>query len=279
MSLAPNSTLGCSCFLNTAHQSEFNVNEPQLPPLSIRHFLYLTLGIAIAIWFNLRGLRVQPATVAAGVALASRAVSAFEQGGTIAAFLWLTARWLTRRPVKLQDPGATYVFVLSLNQFLALVGGIIVFLIVILENRNNRWSQWLLLPTVIAGAVLVAVTPIYGAIRAREWSWRIIFVCVFLLSAISIFQIGYLVLRAPNSWSLIDVAFALRCVRILVQTMTIVAVIVSLFIDWRRKTQRHWLHYFGIGLLALSSIQFLLQLSPQIAKLTIFRSWKSNASP
>lgn len=247
------------------------MSDFQSPPLSIRHFLYLTLGIAIALWFNLSGLRVQPTTVVAGVSLASRAVGSLVQGGTIAAFLWLTARWLGRRPVKLQDPGATYVFVLSLNHFLVLVGS--VFASLLFVYLRGPGSGEILLPLMSAGAFLIALTYVYGAIQAREWAWRTIFVCAFLMSATSIFQITYLFWSGPNSWLLTHFAFTLLCSRALLQTAIVVAVIVSLWIDWRRKTNRHWLHYFGIGLLALSSIQTSLPMSIRIAKTPIIFPW------
>lgn len=131
--------------------------------------------------------------------------------------------------------------------------------------------QPMLIPSMIAGASLIALTYIYGAIRAREWSWKIIFICVFLMSAIWILQIAFFFFRMPRSWSLNSVAFASLCVSVLLQTVIMIAVTASLVIDWRRNTPRHWLHYFGIGLLALSSLKFLLQVSPEVAKLPIFR--------
>jgi hypothetical protein len=215
-------------------------------------------------------MRVQPTNLADGVAHAARVVGAFVQGGAIAAFLWLTARWITRRPVKLQDPGSIYVLVLSLNLFLALVGGIIILLIIVLDSRPNGWSQWVLFPSMIAGALLVAFPPIYGAIRAREWPWKIIFVCDFLKYVLVIFHISLLIIRLGRPWSLNGVAFTSQCISVTLQAVIMISLTTSVVIDWRRKTPRHWLHYFGIGLLALSIIQFLLQQSPKLAELLFF---------
>jgi hypothetical protein len=236
------------------------VTEPQLPPLSIRHFFYLTFGIAVAIWINLSGLRVQPKTIVEGVSLASRIAGALALGGVIASLPWITGCWLRGRPVSLQDPGSRYVLVDSLMRITAFVGAIVSLLAFnYLRPRDLRtWDQ--VAPLInIASHSLIAIIAANAMVRVREWTWKIIFVCALITHAIFIFRMFDVWWQLPNyERPSKGVALTWLRIRILLHYIAIVAMASSLIIDGVKKTPRHWLHYFGIVLFALTAIQFLL---------------------
>ena len=128
-----------------------------------------------------------------------------------------------------------------------------------LQTRNLRaWDQVACLLNITQDS-LVAFIAIYAAIKVRELPWKIIFACAVLLSVISIYRMIDIWWQLPN-YQLPPKSTLLAWVRIrlLLQYIPIVAVIFALLVDWRKKTPRHWLHYVGIVIFALTAMQFLL---------------------
>ncbi len=231
--------------------------EQRTHPLSIRHFLYWTAGVAVAIWWKYGNDLPEPKNLAGVLLVASTTAYCVATGGSVAFLVWLIGCRFIGHTAPLQDPGARYATILGISMLFAMIGSASDNWLSIYADANpEAWYDWWCQSILIHAALEIAII-VFGIIWIGGISWRIALGCSLLFGAFSALDALTMLDYVPSpATKVLLQSDAMDWIRDTLHYIPIFAVITSILAEWRRKISRDWPHYFGIVLCAVMTLEF-----------------------
>lgn len=235
------------------------------PPLGIRHFLYWMLGVATCLWLYYGSQPPKPKNLLGYLLVISGVTFCIAAGGAIAFLIWNALRKFCKLPTTLQTPGAKYAAILGMTMMISLSKTKVLSWILnrdatdpFFYARDFSDTLWRFYFADFVAQSAAAVVFAIGIYWIGNWCWRIaIFASLLLAVHFAYGSYLHLDLQPLNQGGFISNATEERLLTFL-RFVPLIAVAVSLTIDWRFRTKRDWAHYFGVMLCGILLIEYLV---------------------